>query len=210
MGENIQLMSLNVRGIQTMKKRKDYFEWLDKFSKSIIMLQETHTSVLDENNYKNHWGHSTFFSHGTTNYRGVVTILPNSLGGTSKLFYSDLDGRILIVELSINDTLYYLVNIYAPSSNKEVDKINFLNKLTKELTQLKNNNIITGGDWNVVLDPEMDKKGGTGIDNAKFSKYRQLLKEFILELTSRIVGGYIIPTKNSIPGDKLDQEFFAD
>jgi exonuclease III len=53
-------MSLNVRGIQTPKKRKDYFIWLDKFKDNIILLQDTHSCILDENYYKNHWGHAIF------------------------------------------------------------------------------------------------------------------------------------------------------
>jgi exonuclease III len=170
-------MSLNVRGIQTLKKRKDYFIWLDKFKDNIILLQDTHSCILDENYYKNHWGHAIFFSHGLTNSRGVITIIPKYLGGTSKLFYSDLDGRILIVELNINGVLYYILNIYAPSSNIEKDKLNFINKLKSELLPLINNNIIIGGDWNIVLDPNIDKKGGSNI--AKYPKYRENLLGFL-------------------------------
>jgi exonuclease III len=102
MSDNLLIMSLNVRGIQTQKKRKSYFEWLNKYKDSILLLQDTHSCVSDENNYKNHWGHSIFFSHGLTNSRGVITIIPKNLGGTSKLFYKDIEGRILIVETNLN------------------------------------------------------------------------------------------------------------
>ena len=177
MSDNLQIMSLNVRGIQTPKKRKDYFIWLDKFKSNIILLQDTHSCALDENNYKNHWGHSVFFSHGLTNSRGVATIIPKHLGGTSNIFYRDMDGRILIVEININNTIYYIINVYAPSANIEKEKLNFLEKLKNEINPIMNNNIIIGGDWNVVLDLELDKKGGSQID--KYPKYREKLKDLL-------------------------------
>jgi exonuclease III len=158
MEDSIQIMSLNVRGIQTNKKRADYFNWLKQHKSNIILLQDTHSCSFDENNYKNYWGQSVYFSHGLTNSRGVVTIIPKHLGGNSQIFYKDLDGRILIVELNINNTIYYIINVYAPSSSDEKEKLNFLEKLNNELNPIMNNNIIIGGDWNVVLDPQIDKK----------------------------------------------------
>ena len=91
-----------------------------------------------------------------------------------------MDGRILRVELNINNTLYYIINVYAPSSSNEKEKLNFLEKLKNELNPIMNNNIIIGGDWNVVLDPQIDKKGGSQVD--KFLKYREKLKELLEEI----------------------------
>jgi exonuclease III len=179
MGENLDLMSLNVRGMQTQKKRKSFFVWLDKFKKQILLLQDTHSTVFDENDYKNFWGHSIFFSHGSSNSRGVVTIIPKTINSINKLYYCDLEGRLLIVELIMNETIYYIVNVYAPSASIESDKINFLTKLKNELYPLKNNNIIIGGDWNIVLDPNMDKKGGN--QKESYPKYREALSDFLEE-----------------------------
>jgi exonuclease III len=179
MAENIQFITHNVRGIQTMEKRRDYLVWLKKYNKHIIFLQETHTSSLDEIYFKNTWGHEMFFSHGTTKSKGLITIVPKDLLENSKLYYRDLDGRLLIIELKLNDNIYYLINVYAPSLNNETEKINFLLKLKNILTPLRNNNLILGGDWNIVLEPEMDKKG-FNVETIKYAKAREIIK-FLLE-----------------------------
>ena len=60
MPENLEFITHNVRGIQTKEKRKDYLVWLKKYNNHIILLQETHTCALDENNLKNDYGKGMF------------------------------------------------------------------------------------------------------------------------------------------------------
>jgi hypothetical protein len=45
-----------------------------------------------------------------------------------------------------------------PTSNHERDQVNTLVKLNTQLVELKGENIILGGDWNVVLNDSLDKK----------------------------------------------------
>jgi exonuclease III len=181
MADKLELLTLNVRGIQTMSKRRDYLEWLKDYNQNIIFLQETHTCALDEQYFRNTWGPGLFYSHGSTNARGVITIIPTKYVDNCKIQYRDLDGRLLIIELKINETTYYLINIYAPSCNNENEKLNFLTKLKKEITPLKDTNLILGGDWNIVLDPDVDKKGGNELEKHKHNKYRKSLLELIEE-----------------------------
>ena len=42
---NFKLLSLNVRGIRSLEKRKALFIWLNKQKADIIFLQETYSSV---------------------------------------------------------------------------------------------------------------------------------------------------------------------
>ena len=92
----LNLYSLNVRGLQGAQKTKKVFNWLQKFDKGIILLQETHTSQLDEKSWLNQWKSPIFFSHGSTNSRGVSIILPKALKENCSLHYKDSEGRILI------------------------------------------------------------------------------------------------------------------
>ena len=60
----VKLLSLNIRGLQDSKKRREIFTWLKqnhKGSKSFILLQETHSKKEDELVWKN-VGHK-FCSH---------------------------------------------------------------------------------------------------------------------------------------------------
>ena len=73
------IFSWNVRGINGYKKCRKIFNWMVKHSSvnSIFMLQETHSTLNDEKNWRKQWRGKLFFSHGTSNSTGV-------LGGSGK------------------------------------------------------------------------------------------------------------------------------
>ena len=70
-------------------------------------------------------------------------------------------GRFIISKVQVDDKVYVLVDIYAPSKDK--DSILFFKKL-HNLLQTENldseENITVGGDFNCPLNPTLDKKGG--------------------------------------------------
>jgi exonuclease III len=183
MGETLEIRALNVNGIQCKKKRDLVFFELTKYKNSILLLQETHTSALDEKYYKNKWGPNTYFSHGTTKSKGVCTIIPKTFKGSSEVIFSDLEGRILIVKIVIENEEFILCNIYAPISSMETEQVSTLAKLNQELADYNNANIIMCGDWNVFMDDFLDKK--TKSKNPTICpnhKYRKLLKNVIEEM----------------------------
>jgi exonuclease III len=180
MANSLKIRSLNINGMQCKKKRDLVFHEVTKYNNEIILLQETHTSVLDERHYKLKWGPNVYFSHGTTNSRGICTIVPKNLNATSKVLYSDLEGRLLIIQLIMDGTEYIVCNIYAPVSSSENDQILLLQQMSTQLAEYKDNNLILGGDWNVVLDPNIDKKSkrSTVCTNIR---YRNMLVSFLEE-----------------------------
>ena len=49
------------------------------------------------------------------------------------------------------------------------EQITFINELSSTLEELEGANLILGGDWNTVLDINIDKKGGKrGINNKQY------------------------------------------
>jgi len=70
-------------------------------------------------------------------------------------------GRFIISKVQVDDAVYVLVNIYAPSKDK--DSIQFFKKL-HTLLQTENldseKNVIVGGDVNCPLNPTLDKRAG--------------------------------------------------
>ena len=180
MTSNIKIRSLNVRGIQCKQKRDLVFTEMSKYSNDIILLQETHSTVFDEKYYKNKWGTDIFFSHGESNSKGVCTIIPKNLPGTSELYYSDLTGRLLIVKIQIHEYELYICNLYFPTSNHETDQMKLLMELNDHLTDLGSSNIILGGDWNVVLNDNLDKKSKT-LSPCSNQKYRNNLIRLLEE-----------------------------
>jgi exonuclease III len=117
MVEALKVRSLNVNGLQVKKKRDLVFKELTKYSSEILMLQETHSCALDERSYKVKWGNNVFFSHGTTQSKGICIIIPKDFKGDCEKNYSDLEGRLLVIKLTINKVEYIVGNIYAPVSS---------------------------------------------------------------------------------------------
>jgi exonuclease III len=180
MTDTLKIRSLNVNGIQCKRKRDLVFHELSKYNNEIIFLQETHTSALDERHYNKKWGTNVFFSHGSTSSRGICTIIPKNMNITTKLLFSDLEGRLLILQITIDNTEFLLCNVYAPVSSSENEQIRLLQQLSHQLSEYKEHNLILGGDWNVVLDPTIDKKSKRSTICTN-QKYNDLLKRFLEE-----------------------------
>ena len=70
--------------------------------------------------------------------------------------YSDENGRLLIVDLLISNTIYTIVNVYCPAKNNEEKQVKFFENTLKELNDFDLNYVIMGGDFNIYMD-EMDK-----------------------------------------------------
>ena len=96
--------------------------------------------------------------HGTSNSCGLI------LGVKNKR--SDGAGCILILDITIDDTDYLLINIYNVETymNIETDQIKVLNNLRLLLDRLdirQNKQIILAGDWNLFLNITLGVKGGS-------------------------------------------------
>ena len=70
-------------------------------------------------------------------------------------------GRFMIIHIEIDDKIFVLVNIYAPNTDKEQLKYyeDLLHVVEGERVGI-NGNIVMGGDWNLVQNTKIDKKGG--------------------------------------------------
>ena len=107
------LFTQNVRGLGKAKKRRILFNKLKSTGSKVFLLQETHSVVELKNVYRSEWGKtcSMFFSHGTSNSRGVAAIVKNESNIKCEPIFTDKDGRIIITKLFIVDTAHYIVNI---------------------------------------------------------------------------------------------------
>ena len=84
-----------------------------------MFLQETHSSLNDEQKWKDDFRGSLFFSHGKSNSCGVVIgyyrIEAFKVVNTS----CDKNERILIVDAKLNGTSFLLINFYNSNSESE-------------------------------------------------------------------------------------------
>ena len=73
--ESIKLLSLNVKGLSNFHKRRAFFSWCRKQKADLIVLQETHSTLERQDQWRKEWGASVLFSHGSTNARGVAILI---------------------------------------------------------------------------------------------------------------------------------------
>ncbi len=184
----VKFLSLNTNGLQSdTKKRRGLFRWLKQYHKAdekIILLQETHSTPNDEIRWKHEWqsksSSNMFFSHGKSNSKGVLTILPSTLNCNVYKQLSDSDGRILILCIDIDGTKICVVNVYAPSSNNDQEKIEFVQTLKTMMLEIEDEPIICGGDFNVYMNPKLDKYQGHGDETGYANNIKSLCTDFNL------------------------------
>ena len=118
----LNIASLNVRGINNSGKRRQVFHYFNIKKYDIIFLQETHSFFKMEQMWRSEWGHNIIYSHGTSNARGVAILIKNNCSHTIHRATSDSIGRFIILDITLGDLRFTIANIYGPNE----DKPNFL------------------------------------------------------------------------------------
>ena len=98
-----------------------------------------------------------YFSHGASNSRVVAIMITNNYDANIVNIRRDTEGRILIIDLERHGTIYTIGNMYAPTRNFERDQQNDFNEFTHYLNHMKNEHTIIGGDFNLYMNPRLDK-----------------------------------------------------
>ena len=182
MSIDFNFVSNNVKGLGSETKRLKIFKRLKDLVelKGIIFFQETHSSVDSEIKWKQEFGkeNDLFFCNGTSNSRGVAIGIVGNLDYSIKKLFSDNNGRLLIMNISVNGNEYLLINIY--NENVEKDQVNLLNCLENQLDGFDigcNTNIILAGDFNFFFNKNLEAKGGNPqlkkFSIAKFLKIKE-------------------------------------
>ena len=161
--DNLKFLSNNVKGLQSTKKRLKVFEYLKcKVTPyGIIFLQETHSTINDENKWTNEFGGKVFFSHGSSNSCGVLIGFVGSNNLDIKNILRDSEGRILILDIVLENEELLLINFY--NANTECNQIKTLNTLSSMIKNICPDNdkkIIFAGDLNFFFNTKLETKGG--------------------------------------------------
>ncbi len=69
---------------------------------------------------------------------------------------TDLEGRLILVKIKYEDSLFILYNVYAPTQEHKQYQINVIIKLKNMLTPFMNENILLGGDFDFYLNSKLD------------------------------------------------------
>ena len=154
-----KLLSLNVRGRNSLRKRRQVFRWLHQ--SDIIFLQETYSLPESIKRWETEWVGKIVSSHSSSHSRGVMILFKPCLDVDFQKINADNSGRCILAETIIDGTKVVLVNIYAP--NDATQQVVFLRDVSKEfLITYANDNLVLGGDFNCTIST-LDKKGGRPI-----------------------------------------------
>ena len=119
--KSLSFIRSNFKGIQSSKKRLKSIQYFkDKTgSTGVLFLQETHSSSNREQKWKHDFKGQAFFSHGKTTSCGVLTAYFGKETFFVKKQETDKEGCILILNVSVNDSEYILINLYSSNNEKE-------------------------------------------------------------------------------------------
>lgn len=119
-------------------------------------MQETHSTKEDEARWRKEWAGMIFFSHGDSKSRGTAILLDESIQYHLHETKIDPNGRYVIIDIEIYGVRFSLGSIYAPN----IDDEEFYKNIIHCIENFPNDNRILCGDFNLVLDINIDKKGG--------------------------------------------------
>ena len=160
---NNNFFTNNVKGLQPSRKHVKIFEhFRNKIApKGFLFLQETYSSVVREKQQNDEFIGRLQFSRDKTNSCGVLTAFYENINNVIKKQSNDENGRILVLEGTIDDTEYLLVNTY--NANTEQDQLKTLQNLSfllENFDNFYNKSLILAGDFNLCFNKKLECKGG--------------------------------------------------
>ena len=159
---NFNFLSSNFKVMHSSKKRLEQFEYFKSKLKpsGLLFLQETHSTIDCEKKWNEEFGGDLHFSHGSSNSCGVLIAFYGNQDITVKKKLSDKKGRVLLLNVRIDDFYFLLMNIY--DANTEKEQVSVLNDLSTILSNFENiHTVIFASDFNIFFDASLDAKGGS-------------------------------------------------
>ncbi len=170
----LNILSLNVNGLNSAVKRTRVLEYLHRKSISCALIQETHLKQSDVARFQNKYYKLIAFSCPQNKTKGVLILVNRKLNLTIEHLGSDEKGRFVFIRCKIYNNRLALVSIYGPN---ETDSA-FLTQISKTLLEEIDCPLVVGGDFNDVINPALDKSQSDTTANPS----SKLLNKFITEL----------------------------
>ena len=158
---NLSFVSLNCRGLGDRKKRRDVLNYLHQKNFSIYCLQDTHWVPEIEPFIKAECNLNGFFNHYTTNARGVAILFANNVDYKVKNVRCDTTGNMLALSINIDNLDITLICLYGPNEDSPI----FYSNIKDVISEFNDAHCVICGDWNLVLDFNLDTSNYVRINN---------------------------------------------
>ena len=118
------ILSHNVNGLGNRIKRNTIFNNIQKNKDSIHFLQETFSTQEIEQDWQDELKEGKLiFNHGSKRARGTLIYIPNNLKDNIVKTMDDNNGRIIIMDIKIQNEIYTMINVYMPTSSNKNEQI---------------------------------------------------------------------------------------
>lgn len=162
MSTTVSFASMNCQGLSNKEARADTLNFLRNKQFSVYMLQDTHFVTKEEHYIRTQWGYECYFSNFASNSRGVAILFNNNFEFKVHEVKKDDNGNKLILDITIEGKRLTLINIYGPNRDDPEFYQSILNTITAY-----NNPVILAGDFNLVINPDMDLQDYAHVNNPK-------------------------------------------
>ena len=160
---DLKILSVNCQGLNNKNKLQDVLSFLKNKACNIYCLQDTHFTNSCEKDIYNVWGYQCFFSSYRSNSRGVAILFNNNFDFKVLRHKSDNNGNLLAIEMEVENKKITLITIYGPNK----DSPEFYNILQDTIEYFDNDYYIICGDFNLILNPDLDCYRYLHINNPK-------------------------------------------
>ncbi len=140
----------------TVWKEKRFFLFCKRRAADLIF---PHSGETDVRFWRNQWGNSIFFSHGSNHSAGTAIILHRFKGTVLETLSSD-EGKWVIAVIKQDNATFITCCVYghnSHTSNKIIMFSHLVDKIRKVNKKYIEAYIILGGDFNECMDDYLDR-----------------------------------------------------
>lgn len=173
----LKLITWNTCGIRdtadVQQKKEMICQWLNEQQASVAFLQETHIGINNVKHVEDIHGWKAFYSVHHPRSKGVAILIKNDLPFEYIKHDMDPTGSYIVLICKLYSKCFTLVNVY-----NHADEHKVLQCLSEYLYQTAKGVLIVAGDFNTVLNPDLDREYPTG----NTEPLRPYLEDFISSL----------------------------
>lgn len=191
----LRFVTWNIRGKRYKKSSKTeklglVLKQLTTLKASITFLQETHIGPKDTDLFENATSWKSYFTVYSTQSKGAAILLNKNIEQHYQYVRHDEEptGSYIVLFCKLYGQSFTLVNLYNHANDKRV-----LETLTQYLQEMATGILVVGGDFNTVIDPDIDRICATG--TAQYTLLRRFLEEFTSSLNLVDIWGRLNRTK---------------
>ena len=171
----IRFASLNARGLNKKSKRYTVFNKCKNFD--VVCLQETYITDAKYESWKRDWPGDFLYTPGSCHSKGQIILINKNLK-YDKIESLIQNERFLGVKLHLDNMVLKIINVYAP--NPRADKLKFIQDLYSIFNNITKENTIICGDFNIVLDNDLDICAGLKHDADLVKKFNDWVNNSLL------------------------------